>query len=61
MFKTLKNQDSFKWAKECEDAFKELKVSLASPPVLTKPIAGDILILYLVVADEAASAVLIWE
>jgi hypothetical protein len=61
MFKILKKQDSFKWAQECEDVFKELKVSLASPPVLTKPIAGDTLILYLAVADEAASAVLIRE
>jgi hypothetical protein len=61
MFKILKKQDSFNWAQECEDAFKELKVSLASPPVQTKPIAGDILIHYLAVEDEAVSAVLIRE
>jgi hypothetical protein len=56
MFKILKKQDSFKWDQECEDAFQELKVSLASPPILTKPMAGDVLILYLAVADEAVSA-----
>ena len=45
MFKVLKKQDSFKWTQECEDAFRKLKVSLASPPVLTKPMAGDTLTL----------------
>jgi hypothetical protein len=61
MFSILKKQDSFNWTQECKDAFKELKVSLASPPILTKPIAGDTLILYLTVADEAVSVVLIRE
>jgi predicted GH43/DUF377 family glycosyl hydrolase len=61
MFKVLKKQDSFKWTQECEDAFHELKVSLASPPVLTKQMTGDTLILYLAVADEAVSGVLIRE
>jgi hypothetical protein len=31
MFTALKKQDSFKWTQECEEAFQELKVSLASP------------------------------
>jgi hypothetical protein len=59
MFKILKKQDSFSWTQECEDAFQELKASLASLPVLTKPIMGDTLVLYLAVADEAVSVVLI--
>ena len=61
MFKILKKQDSFNWTQECEDAFQELKVSLASPPILTKPITGDTLVLYLAVADEAVSGVFIRE
>jgi hypothetical protein len=61
MFKALKKQDSFEWTRECEDAFQELKVSLASPFVLTKPMAGDTLILYLAVTDETVSGVLIRE
>ena len=61
MFKALKKQDSFEWMQECEVAFQELKASLAYPPVLTKPMAGDTLILYLAVADEAVSGVLIRE
>jgi hypothetical protein len=61
MFKILKKQDSFNWTQECEDPFRELKVSLASPPVLTKPIAGDTLILYLVVTDEVVSVLILEE
>ena len=61
MFKILKKQDSFEWTQESEVAFQELKASLASPPVLTKPMAGDTLRLYLAVADEAVSGVLIRE
>ena len=61
MFKILKKQDSFEWTQECEVAFQELKTSLAYPPILTKPMAGDTLILYLAVADEAVSGVLIRE
>ena len=38
----LKNDTEFKWTKECEEAFKELKSQLASFPILkfadvTKP------------------------
>jgi hypothetical protein len=61
MFKILKKQDSFNWTQECEYAFRELKVSLASTPVLTKHMAWDTLILYLAVTHEAVSAVLIRE
>jgi hypothetical protein len=61
MFKTLKMQDSFNWTQECEDAFQEVKASLASPPILTKPTMGDTLVVYLAVGDEAVSAVLIRE
>jgi hypothetical protein len=61
MFKIFQKQDSFNWIQECEDAFRELKISLASLPVLTKPIAGDTLILYLAVTDEAVSIVLLRE
>jgi hypothetical protein len=61
MFKILKKQDSFNWTQECEDAFQEVKNSQASLPVLKKPTMGDTLIIYLVVADEPVSAVLIRE
>ena len=37
MFKILMKQDSFNWTQECEDAFQEVKASLASLPVLIEP------------------------
>ncbi|XP_020209074.1 uncharacterized protein LOC109794012 [Cajanus cajan] len=36
LFQCLKKNDRFAWTNECEEAFTELKKSLASPPILTK-------------------------
>ncbi|XP_050222440.1 uncharacterized protein LOC126672528 [Mercurialis annua] len=60
-FKTLKNTKNFQWNDECEKAFEELKVYLCTPPVLGKPEPGEILYLYLAVADETVAAVLVKE
>jgi hypothetical protein len=60
-FKMLHNKKTFEWNSECEQAFKELKGVLASPPVLSKLDPGQILYLYLAVADEAISAALVKE
>ncbi|CAJ2640157.1 unnamed protein product [Trifolium pratense] len=46
---------------ECEDALQHLKRALSEPPVLTRPNEGETLYLYLAVASEAISAVLIRE
>ena len=34
-FHTLKNNKTFEWTNECEEAFKKLKIYLATPPILT--------------------------
>ncbi|XP_061376471.1 uncharacterized protein LOC133318480 [Gastrolobium bilobum] len=49
------------WNPACEAAFKKVKKCLATPPILSKPNPGDILILYLAVGEEAISVVLIKE
>ncbi|XP_061359835.1 uncharacterized protein LOC133303882 [Gastrolobium bilobum] len=49
------------WNPECQAAFNNVKKCLATPPVLSKPDPGDILILYLAVGEETTSAVLIKE
>ncbi|GAU49243.1 hypothetical protein TSUD_382750 [Trifolium subterraneum] len=46
---------------ECEGALQHLKRALSEPPVLTLPVEGEKLYLYLAVASEAISAVLIRE
>ena len=49
------------WTPECQEAFESLKSYLVSPPILTQPVAGEPLFLYLAVANEAVSACLIRE
>nr|XP_043633459.1 uncharacterized protein LOC122604652 [Erigeron canadensis] len=63
-FKTLKgclNKKDFKWSREAESAFQELKSHLQSLPALTVPRPGETLILYLAAAKEAINAVLLAE
>lgn len=44
---------------ECEEAFSTLKTSLSSPPIPTKQVIGQSLLVYLRVSPEAVSASLI--
>ncbi|KAK3037092.1 hypothetical protein RJ639_029934 [Escallonia herrerae] len=60
-FKALKNIKNFEWTDECQTSFDKLKEYLTSPPLLSKPISGEDLFLYLAVAESAVSAVLIRE
>ncbi|XP_074337546.1 uncharacterized protein LOC141674743 [Apium graveolens] len=46
---------------ECEDAFKRIKEQLGNPPVLSNPLDGESLILYLAVSEYSISAVLVRE
>ncbi|XP_071708696.1 uncharacterized protein [Rutidosis leptorrhynchoides] len=63
-FKTLKGclkQKSFVWSSEAETAFQDMKKLLKTLPTLTVPINGEILYLYISVANEAFGSVLIVE
>ncbi|KAK3040023.1 hypothetical protein RJ639_027334 [Escallonia herrerae] len=51
----------FEWTEECQKSFEELKLYLSSPPLLTKPVTGEDLLLYLSISEVAVSTVLIWE
>ena len=55
-FDTLKGGKKF-----CEVAFQQLKEHPGKPRLLSKPIAGEKLFLYLVVSESAASSVFVWE
>jgi hypothetical protein len=61
LFKALRNKEEFVWDKMCETTFRELKQTLAHPPVLTRSDPGKPLIAYLFVIDEDVSAVLVKE
>jgi hypothetical protein len=61
LFRLLRHKEEFLWDEAREKAFQELKQMLAQPPVLTRLDPGKPLIVYLSVAEEALSAVLIKE
>ena len=60
-FGTLKNPKDFHWMEECESALQELKAYLTTPPLLFKPLLGEVLLLYLAVSEHAVRAVLVRE
>ncbi|KAL5734962.1 hypothetical protein ACOSP7_032823 [Xanthoceras sorbifolium] len=60
-FDALRKSKSFDWNQTSEDAFQNIKRYLANPPLLSKPIKGETLLLYLAVSKTAVSAVLIRE
>ncbi|XP_071709324.1 uncharacterized protein [Rutidosis leptorrhynchoides] len=63
-FKTLKGclkQKSFVWTSKAETAFQEMKKLLKTLPMLTAPVDGETLYLYISVANEAFGLVLVAE
>ncbi|CAL2268663.1 unnamed protein product [Prunus armeniaca] len=60
-FKALKKGQRDKWDEECEVAFQSLKAYLTSPPLLSKPVPGEDLFVYLAVSNSAVSSALIRE
>lgn len=52
---------AFEWMVECQQAFKDLKAYLSSPPLLSPSKPEEELFLYLVVSPAAISAALIKE
>ncbi|XP_020209359.1 uncharacterized protein LOC109794316 [Cajanus cajan] len=62
----LKNADLFAWSSadmpdQCEEAFQSFKNFLTTPPVLQRPDHNTDLLLYLAVAENAISAVIVQE
>ncbi|XP_056849746.1 uncharacterized protein LOC130499575, partial [Raphanus sativus] len=60
-YKLLRNNKKFVWDEKCEEAFKQLKAYLSEPPILSKPVVGEPLYLYLAVSTAAVSGVLVRE
>lgn len=54
-FKILKKAKYFTWTEESEEAFTCLKAYLSSMPLLSKLVAGETLLLYLVVSNTKVS------
>lgn len=60
-FKILRGTKDFIWTKECKEAFALLKRNLSTSPLLSKPICGETLLLYLAVSETTVSVALIRE
>ncbi|CAH9117581.1 unnamed protein product [Cuscuta europaea] len=60
-FQVLKKSNGFQWTQECQVAFKELKKYLQSDMLLSKPEAGETLVLYLGVTQSAVNSILVRE
>ena len=58
-FHTLRK--SFEWTDECQEAFKDLKKYLSSPPLLSPSKPREELYLYIAVSQAAVSATLVRE
>jgi hypothetical protein len=60
-FKLLKLQDKFQWMEEAERALQDLKHHLQSPPVLTVPLPGEDLLLYIVATTHIVDSAILVE
>jgi hypothetical protein len=60
-FKLLKHQDKFQWTEEDERALQDLKHHLQSPPVLTTPLPGADLLLYIAATTHVVSGAIVVE
>jgi len=60
-FKLLKKQDKFKWFQEAPDALEDLKQHLQSPPMLTAPMPGEELLLYIAATTHVVSMAIVIE
>jgi hypothetical protein len=58
-FKAMRKSARFEWTEKC--AFEKIKEYLANPPCLSRPIAGDTLVMYLATTGHAVSAALVKE
>ena len=60
-FKLLKKQNNFEWTTEAQAAFDDLKRFLTSPSVLTPPLEGEKLLLYIGATTNMVNTVIAVE
>ncbi|KAL2228098.1 UNVERIFIED_CONTAM: Retrovirus-related Pol polyprotein from transposon opus [Sesamum indicum] len=52
-YMVLRKANNFEWNEECEQALQELKLYLTTPPLLSNPMIGEKLYVYLAISDNA--------
>nr|KYP54006.1 Retrotransposable element Tf2 [Cajanus cajan] len=61
IFTLLRKPKDFQWTNQCEEAFRNFKTFLMTLPILQRPDHKTDLLLYLAVAENAISAVIVQE
>ena len=59
ILRLMKKPEKFTWNESCEAAFQTVKKALAEPPILSKPVHGIPLLVYLAVSPEAVSVAVV--
>ena len=60
-YRLMKKADKFEWTPEAEDALKDLKRLLTTPPILVAPREKEPLYLYVSATNRVVSTVLVIE
>ena len=60
-FRLLKRQDKFEWTTEAVEALENLKRHLQSPSILTAPLPGEDLLLYIAATTHVVSMTIVVE
>ena len=60
-FNLIKKGKSFHWGEQSDQAFERLKAYLAAAPLLSTPVNGESLYVYLTVSEHAVSAAIVRE
>jgi hypothetical protein len=55
LFRLIKKTGHFDWSEDADQAFRELKEYLTSPPILVAPREEEDLLLYISAAPQAAA------
>ena len=59
ILRLMKKAKRFSWNETCEEAFKAVKQTLPQPLMLSKPIIGPFLLVYLVAFPEVVSVAIV--
>ena len=58
IFKLLRKNQSCEWTEDCQEAFDSIKEYLLNPPILSPPVEGRPLIIYLTVLEDSMGCML---
>ena len=61
LYRLLRKSERFSWTPKAQEALDKLKASLTSTPILTPPMDGEPLYLYVAATAQVVSAAIIVE